>query len=195
MQQTAGATIRLAVPADAAALADVAAATFPLACPPSTTPEAVAAFVAANLSEERFRAYLADPSRILFVDDAGDRLDGYAMLALGEPRDPDVAAAVRIRPTGELSKLYVRPERHGSGTGADLLAATLDAARPAVAGVWLGTNQGNARALRFYAKQGFEQVGTRRFLVGTSLEADFVLERPVPRRGDDEETVSRLATG
>jgi hypothetical protein len=36
-------------------LADVAARTFPLACPPSATPDNVAAFIAANLSRDRFQ--------------------------------------------------------------------------------------------------------------------------------------------
>lgn len=172
-------TVRPATAGDGAALADLAAATFPLACPPSVTPAAIAAFVAANLTEERFAEYLEDPARVLLVDDAGDRLDGYSMLVHGEPTDPDVAAAVPTRPTAELSKLYVRPDGHGTGTAALLLHATLDAVRPVVAGVWLGTNQGNARALRFYEKHGFARVGTRRFLVGGVLESDFVLHTPV----------------
>ena len=36
------------------ALADVAARTFPLACPPSSTPEDIDAFIAENLSPDRF---------------------------------------------------------------------------------------------------------------------------------------------
>jgi hypothetical protein len=44
-----------AVEADLPELADVAARTFPLACPPSVTPENIAAFIAENLSQARFR--------------------------------------------------------------------------------------------------------------------------------------------
>ncbi|MDH2444917.1 GNAT family N-acetyltransferase [Amnibacterium sp. CER49] len=172
-------TVRPATVDDAAALADLAAATFPLACPPSVTPEAIAAFVAANLTEERFAAYAVDPDRVLVVDDIDGRLDGYALLVHGEPADPEVAAAVPVRPTAELSKLYVRPAGHGTGVAGALLAAVLDAARPVAAGVWLGTNQANARALRFYEKHGFARVGTRRFLVGGALESDFVLHLPL----------------
>ncbi len=53
-------SIRVAGPADAAALAELAADTFPLACPPSTTAEAIAAFIAANFTVERMAEYLAD---------------------------------------------------------------------------------------------------------------------------------------
>ena len=38
----------------------------------------------------------------------------------------------------------------------------------------------NERAQRFYAKSGFERVGTKRFLFGGVYEDDYVMERPVP---------------
>ena len=44
------------------------------------------------------------------------------------------------------------------------------------AGVWLGVNEENARANRFYQKQGFALVGRKRFLVGDRWEDDFVRE-------------------
>jgi ribosomal protein S18 acetylase RimI-like enzyme len=175
-------TVRPGTHVDAAALAEVAAATFPLACPPSTTREAMDDFIATALSEAAFTRYLADPARTLLVAAAlpGAPLDGYTMLVTGEPADADVAAAVRIRPTAELSKIYVREGSHGRGTAAELLARTLDAARERGAvGVWLGTNEENVRAQRFYAKHGFVAVGTKRFKLGDRYEHDLVFERPL----------------
>jgi diamine N-acetyltransferase len=175
-------TVRLARPADAAAVAEVAAATFALACPPSTAPSAIAAFIATNLSESAFAGHLADPARTVLVADqgVGGPFDGYAMLVAGEPSDVDVAGAIRLRPTAELSKIYVREGSHGRGTAAELLAHALDAARAGGAiGVWLGTNEENLRAQRFYAKQGFAVVGTKRFKLGDRYEHDLVFERPL----------------
>jgi GNAT superfamily N-acetyltransferase len=175
-------TVRLATPADAEALAEVAAVTFPLACPPDMPREDVDAFIAAELSAERFAAHLADPARILLVDAEPDgRLGGYTMAVLGEPYAADVAQCIRVRPSSELSKIYVRADRQGSGAARALLDRTLEetAARGA-AGIWLGTNAANARAQRFYAKGGFEHVGTRRFRVGGRLEHDVVMERALP---------------
>lgn len=173
-------TVRLAAPADASALAEVAAATFALACPPSTTQEAIADFIATALSEASFARYLEDPDRMLLVaeDAAGERLDGYTMLVVGEPADPDVAAAIRIRPTVELSKIYVRADAHGRGTAGVLLSRSVEAARERGAvGMWLGTNRENARAQRFYGKHGFAVVGTKRFKLGDRYEDDLVFER------------------
>ena len=53
-------TIRKATTDDAGPLAELAAVTFPLACPPSSSPEDIAAHVANTLSERHFREYLAE---------------------------------------------------------------------------------------------------------------------------------------
>jgi diamine N-acetyltransferase len=178
-------TIRQATPGDSARLAEVAAITFPLACPPHTTDAAKAAFIAEHLSEPRFAEYVADADRILLIaeESAEDgqagaaSAIGYTMLVFGEPHDTDVAAALRIRPAVELSKCYVLPGHHGAGVAGMLMSASLDAARARGAvGVWLGVNEENAKAQRFYGKHGFEKVGTKHFKVGDKLEDDHVLE-------------------
>lgn len=171
-------TVRTAGPADAAALAELAAATFPLACPPQTTAQAIAEYLRDMLSAERFGEYLVDEQRLILVAERDGLLVGYTLLVFGDPADPAVGAAVGIRPTVELSKCYVRAETHGGGVAAELMAATLDAARArGAAGAWLGVNEHNARAIRFYEKSGFATVGRKRFLLGGVYENDFTLER------------------
>lgn len=173
-------TVRAAAPSDAAALSEVAGATFALACPPTTTQQAIDDFIATSLSEDAFAAYLADPHRAILVAEQqpGAPLDGYTMLVVADPADPDVAAVVRIRPTAELSKIYVRQGAHGRGTASELMTRTLEVAREHGArGVWLGTNQENVRAQRFYVKHAFERIGTKRFKLGDEYEHDYVFER------------------
>lgn len=171
-------TIRAAEPTDAAELATLAAATFELACPPGTAPESITAFIAENLSEENFERYLADPHRDIRLAHLDGEPTGYTMLVFGEPGDTDVAAAISLRPTVELSKVYVLGHHHGAGIAAPLMLATLDAARTGgMAGMWLGVNQHNARAIRFYEKSGFARAGVKKFMVGPELHHDFVMER------------------
>ena len=104
---------------------------------------------------------------------------GYTMLVHGTPSDPDVAAVVGTE-TGsmlitELSKCYVRAEAHGGGTAAHLMRESIEAARArGTTRFWLGVNEENARAHRFYEKSGFVRVGTKRFQVGERLEHDYV---------------------
>jgi diamine N-acetyltransferase len=170
--------VRPAGPGDAGVLAEVAAATFALACPPHVTQQAIDTFVADVLSQDCFDRYLADPDRDLFLSVVDDDVTGYAMVVHGEPADPDVQAALTLRPTAELSKIYVLPHHHGAGTSRLLMEAAIESARGrGAAGVWLGVNQENERAQRFYAKSGFARVGTKRFLVGDRYEDDYVFER------------------
>lgn len=170
--------IRTAGPADASTLAAIAAVTFPLACPPSTTAEAIAAFIAENLSEASFDDYLADAHRSLQLAYVDGEVAGYTMTVFGEPTDPDVAEAISIHPTCELSKVYVAPGHHGAGIAQTLVGASIEVAREReCAGMWLGVNNENVRANRFYEKSGFAQVGVKRFWLADHYEDDFVRER------------------
>jgi diamine N-acetyltransferase len=137
----------------------------------------VDAFVAQHLTAQRFEEYVADPGRAVLVAEDDGVAVCYAMLVHGEPYDADVRAVVRRRPTTELSKIYVLPNAHGGGVARQLLDACIDVAREVgAAGMWLGTNQANVRAQRFYEKSGFERIGTKRFHVGDRWEDDFVYE-------------------
>lgn len=174
---------------DAVALADLAAATFPLACPPHMSAEDVQAFIEAHLGAAHFGAYLADDARYrVLVAAAGEALVGYTLLVLPRtaeeaPYADDVAALVPARPAAELSKCYVRPAFQGSGLAAALLGASASLAAGAridgepVAALWLGTNRANRRAQRSYSRQGFVTAGTRSFRVGSAVEEDLVMVR------------------
>jgi tRNA (guanine37-N1)-methyltransferase len=172
--------VRRARPEDAGIVSAVAAETFELACPPGTAREAIAAFIAENLSEHTFSGHLSDPSRIILLADVDGEIAGYTMLVAGEPASDAAASAVQARPTVELSKCYVRASFHSQGVSRALMQASVDAATElGGASVWLGVNQQNERAIRFYEKSGFTRVGTKTFLVGDELHDDYVLERPL----------------
>lgn len=162
--------------ADVPELADVASRTFPLACPPSATAENVAAFVAENLSQHRFADYLTDPGRVVLVARNDGGMVGYAMLIRGVPDDDDVQRAVSPRPAIELSKMYVIPDSHGTDASSALMTEALTLSRDTgYRCVWLGVNQENRRAQRFYAKHGFAVTGTKTFHLGAGVENDFVM--------------------
>nr|WP_308494717.1 GNAT family N-acetyltransferase [Mycobacterium botniense] len=144
------------------------------------SPASIASFIDANLSAARFAEYLADPQRLIFTAREADRIVGYAMLVHGVGADADVMRAVDIRPAVELSKMYVLPQRHGHGVSAALMNTALAAAADrGAACVWLGVNQKNQRAQRFYTKHGFIIKGTRTFRVDECLEDDYVMVRVI----------------
>ena len=173
-----GAGIRRCATADARLLSELATEAFPLACPPETTTENIRAFCEHNLSPGAFEKYLASAEIAIWIAEDSDTPVGYVMSVAGEPGDPDIAGSVTHRPTVEISKLYVLSSHHGSGLAGKLLALALKHARQnGAASVWLGVNQENRRANRFYEKSGFALVGERFFQVGESLESDVVREK------------------
>lgn len=150
---------------DTEELAAVAAQTFPLACPSSVAQDDIASFVDTNLSAEHFAKYLADSQRAVIAATQNGRIIGYAVL-------------IRNDAAAELSKMYVLADHHGSGVSAALMDLALATAEGwGVGRVWLGVNQANQRAQRFYTKNGFTVGGTRTFQVGARRENDFVMVR------------------
>ena len=175
------ATVELLTDPDrAASVAEVAGATFPLACPPHAAAEDIAQFIATNLGEKNFRGYIADPAAdVLVVRDGDDGpVIGYALVLHGDPSNPVVAEIVPERPASEVSKMYVLPDHHarpGLSPSRALMEAALDRARDrGSVVVWLGVNQLNERAQKFYAKTGFTRAGVRTFDLGGSVEHDYV---------------------
>lgn len=190
--------VRRAGAGDAAILADLAAVTFPLACPDSTTLGEVRAHVAEHLSLGTWRVRLQDPGQevLVLADHTGEAL-GYALVLLGGARELSLETVVRdaVGPDGEartdgagpqtgdaeLSKLYLLPRARGTGAADILLGSALGVARERGArGIWLGTNEGNAQARAAYARHGFAVVGTRTFHVGGGDHHDVVMWRALP---------------
>lgn len=184
-------TVTPAATADIDELAAVAAETFPLACPPTTRTEDIASFITANLSARRFAEYLRDRTRAVFVARRGGRIIGYAMVIHRPPTDPDVRRAVTDDSAAELSKIYLLPGGHGGPTAAGLIDAVIDHARTLGAGcIWLGVNQQNARAQRFYTKHGFIVKGNKTFQLGAGIEDDYVMVRTMEDRADTPATAT-----
>lgn len=169
--------MRAATAGDAARLSEFAAATFALACPPHTTQADIDRHVTTSLSPEAFRHDLANPGTTLVVAEDGDRIVGYVMLVAGvdPPDGPGGEHPV------ELRRIYVAESHHGTVVAAELMSRALtDAHADGHDVVWLGTNQHNERALRFYRRQGFVITGEKTFRVGEALENDYVLRRELP---------------
>ena len=189
----ADASIRQATAEDVTVLAELAAATFPLACPPVMTEDDINGYIAEHLTEARFSSYIANAERTVMVleepnADAGDassprtdqRLLGYSMLIHTPPLDVEVQAALTLRPTSMLSKFYMRANAHGSGLSHQLMNATLSAAAEnGSRAVWLSVSEENVRAQKFYVKNGFRIVGGMNFPTGRLVLRDYVLERAV----------------
>ena len=169
------AILRRARPRDAKPLSRLAETTFRDAFDTLNTPENMALHCNASYSEALQAAEIGDPAMLTLLCELDGRLLAYAQLRWGVPPTCVVAEA-----PGEIRRLYVDRECHGTGVAHDLMHACLD--EMAVHGsdvVWLGVWEQNPRAIAFYKKFGFVEVGAHSFLVGTDPQRDIVMARPV----------------
>ncbi|WP_447750959.1 N-acetyltransferase family protein [Sphingopyxis fribergensis] len=165
-------TIREAGEDDASALALIGAATFLETFAGILDGTAIVGHCAAQHTEAAYSAYLRNGGRAWLAEAQPGRAPiGFALVG-----KPDLAAA--LDGDIELKRIYSLSRFHGSGLGAALMKQALEAAighRRLLLGVYAG----NERALAFYRKQGFTDLGTRQFDVGGKLHDDLVLSRPL----------------
>jgi diamine N-acetyltransferase len=167
-----GIEIRPAGPDDVALLADLGARAFAEGFP-STNPPDLELHIAKEYSVEAIRDDFAG-GRFVIAAIGGEDV-GYAFLREGGSHD-----AVEATAPIELNRIYVLERWIGAGVGAALMERCLAEARALRCDViWLGTWDQNARGISFYEKWGFEKVGTQTFLLGTDLQSDVVMARPV----------------
>ena len=115
-----------------------------------------------------FADHMAAGDRLLVARDTG-MLAGYARLTSSPP-----PACVSDAGATELAQLYVDQPFQNLGVGAALLVA---ACTQAVTPIWLAAWERNQRALRFYQRYGFAQVGWTDIHVGPVVFHDHVLVR------------------
>ena len=116
-------------------------------------------------------AELTDPTCRTLVLAEGGALLGYAWLRAKAPE-----VEVPIKNPLEVARFYVDRSLHGRGAAQSLMAAVLaHAVSAGHDGVWLQVWEENPRALRFYAKAGFRDVGETVFLVGSLSYRDRLL--------------------
>lgn len=116
-------------------------------------------------------AELAEPGAAALVAErvAGDPI-AYAQLRRRPAPGGDARAAM------EVARFYVDAPFHGTGLAQRLMAAALAHAREAGAVVaWLQVAEYNDRALAFYRKAGFREVGRVPFDFAGVSELDWLL--------------------
>ncbi len=167
-------TIRPATTADADALAAFGERTFREAFGPDNRPEDVDVYVRATYSAERQGAEIANPDRITFVGESDGVLAAFAQLRANGSTPGCVNGPAPI----ELLRFYVDRPWQGRGVAHALMDAVVAAARARGARtLWLGVWERNPRAIAFYGKHGFRDVGCQPFKLGGDDQTDRVMAR------------------
>jgi GNAT superfamily N-acetyltransferase len=164
--------IRYGTTEDAKMLSELGARTFYDTFAKDNTPENIDAYLKRSFSPEIQFNELSQPDVIFLVAEIEDMPIGYAQLVL----DSEDEAIKRINPL-EIRRIYASQEYLGQGVGKELMKVTISEARQRGCDcVWLGVWEKNQRAIDFYKKWGFREVGTHIFSVGDDPQNDFVME-------------------
>jgi GNAT superfamily N-acetyltransferase len=172
-------TIRRASPADAAALAILAARTFRDTFGADNRPEDLTLHLAMAYGLEQQSRELADPAMLTLVAESDGALVAFAQLRRGQ-----APVCVTGPAPIELWRFYLEAEWHGRGLAQQLMSRVIDAAHDLdAATLWLGVWERNPRAIAFYQKAGYVDVGAHRFVLGADPQTDRILARPLTTEG------------
>lgn len=160
---------------DARSLAELAETTFRDTFAVQNTEEDMRLHCERSYGETLQAAEIASPDRITWLAEAGGRLVGYAQVRWAE-----APACVAASKPGEVQRLYVVKDWQGRGVAQALMHASLAAIGERGSDVaWLGVWERNLRAISFYRKFGFAEVGAHVFPLGQDPQRDIVMARPV----------------
>jgi ribosomal protein S18 acetylase RimI-like enzyme len=157
-------SIRRAVPGDAAALASFGARTFAETFGPQNRAEDMAAYLREAYGVAQQKREIEDSNIVTLLVDSERALIAYAQLRITPP-------------SVEIARFYVDRPWQGRGVAHPMMRAAFDAASSAGANrIWLAVWERNPRAIAFYERCGFRDIGSQPFLLGTDLQTDRVME-------------------
>lgn len=164
--------IRYGTTDDARMLSELGARTFHDTFAKDNTPENIEAYLKASFSLEIQFNELSQPDNIFLIVESENIPIGYAQLIMNSKDE----AINKTKPL-EIRRIYALQEYLGKGVGKELMKATIQEARNRGCDcVWLGVWEKNRRAIDFYKKWGFREVGTHTFSVGDDPQNDYVME-------------------
>lgn len=171
--------IRIAKAKDAEMIASLSAMTFwdTYRDNPNVDVTNIKAYMSKAFTIEKITKELADGNTIFLIAEDENQQIGYAKLLVGS-RESIISSE---RPL-EISRIYLKREFFGKGFGSILLQQCLDRGKQeGCDSVWLSVWQHNQRAIKFYKKKGFENIGTHIFHLASLQETDFIMERKIDK--------------
>jgi GNAT superfamily N-acetyltransferase len=169
--------IRRATSDDAKSLTDLSYTTFwdAFAHHPKNAPDDLAHYMRQAFSVEQIADELNDPRAVFLVAEIEGELAGYAKLVC-DHIEPGISGEKPI----ELNRLYSQQKFLGQGVGQTLMDACFDLAREnGFDTIWLGVWEYNPRAQRFYEKNGFKEVGSHTFVLGSDPQTDLLMQKEI----------------
>ena len=168
--------LRRASSADASAVAMVAQASFLETFAGVLAGADIVAHCAKNSSPAAFARWADDPRAVVSL---AEHVEGVAPIGYTLLVPPDLPIALSAGDI-ELRRIYALSLAHGSGLGRAMMERTIEDARDlGMTRLLLGVLGRNVRARAFYERGGFEVLGERQYLVGSTRYDDVVYGRGI----------------
>ena len=137
------------------------------------TPEDMAAYLEDAFNVEKLGKELHDPNSTFYFLYFNEQIAGY--LKLNEaPSQTDINDVDAL----EIERIYVEREFQGEGLGRYLMEQAIAiASERKKKFAWLGVWEKNEKAIRFYKKNGFYEIGTHTFVMGEDVQNDYVMRK------------------
>ncbi|QMU31339.1 GNAT family N-acetyltransferase [Adhaeribacter radiodurans] len=165
------ATLRRATAADTNLLTIIGEQSFAEAFGEANTPENMAAFLSRVFAPEIVADELATPTTEFYLAELGNEAAGYVKMEYPAPE-----AQVPFQNVLKISRLYLLRKFLGLGLGDQLMHFCIEKAKlVGCEAIWLTVWEHNLRAVSFYQKWGFYQVGTEDFILGDDVQLDYLL--------------------
>ena len=165
--------IRKAETADAESLALIGEQTFRETFGAFNTKKDMDEYCTKNFGTRIQQNEIADKNKCTLLCESDNRIAGYVQTNLNA-----AFGAVADTSQAEIQRFYIVKDLHGKGAAQTLMNAALDTVRRLnIKHVWLGVWEKNPRAIAFYKKFGFEQIGEHVFLLGSDPQRDIILHK------------------
>ena len=133
----------------------------------------IKAYIAGAFDLKTIKAEIADRNTLFLIAENSEDQIGYSKLLIESAR-PEVSGKKPF----EISRIYLRKKFWGKNFGSPLLTKSIEEADKNKCDViWLSVWQHNQRAIKFYEKYGFTEVGTHTFKLSSSPQIDLIMER------------------
>lgn len=162
---------------DAGAIAVLGAEVFSKSFAHSTPAEDLQKYLQTSYSVSRIQSQLEDKAHTFYLaKDPGGSLLGFVQITEGSS---EPCITLPASEAVELQRIYTSSQSHGSGIGSALLQRAIRHATPKFKLMWLGVWEENVKAQRFYQRYGFERVGEHDFVMGSCVQTDWILQKPL----------------
>lgn len=170
MKQT---VIRKAAQEDLSVIQSIGRETFFETFAASNTEADMKDYLEKSFHEEKLSAELSHPDSQFFIAWEAQTPIGYLKINWGQAQ-----TELKDDTALEIERIYVRSSHQGQQVGRLLYEKALETAQLlGKSAIWLGVWEENARAIRFYQKNGFVAFDQHRFIVGNDVQTDILMRK------------------